>query len=177
MRIVLLDRDGTVIKDPVDYRVKSEADIELFDDTITSLSTLAKHDFAVIFITNQVGIAEGLISEDDFWRIQFEVLRQIAPSGVKVVDTYMNGEDDENASEWRKPGPLMLLKAAEEHGFNIAEVYMIGDNDSDIEAANRAGCKGGVLVKTATNKEVICDSAVFSAETLTEAVKYIVENG
>lgn len=177
MKVVLLDRDGTVIKDPPDYRITSEQEIVLFDDSISALQILAEHGFKVIFITNQAGIAEGIITEQDFWRINNEVISQLSPSHVKILATYMNWEAGEDASEWRKPGPLMLQRAAQDYNFDLADVFMVGDNVSDIEAANRAGCKGGVLVKTATNKEVTSDSAVFSADTLTEAVNYIVENG
>ena len=73
MNVVFLDRDGTVIIDPTDERVDKVEKIELFPDSIEALKYLADNDFAVVFITNQAGIAEGRITEDDFWRIHSEV--------------------------------------------------------------------------------------------------------
>lgn len=176
MNVVLLDRDGTVILDPPDLRVDKEEKIELFDDSIEALKYLADNDFAVIYITNQAGIEEGRITEQDFWRIQEEVLRQLAPSGVKVLKTYMNGEKSKpDATQWRKPGPKMLLQAAEDFDLDLSKIYMVGDNKSDIQAAINAGCKGGILVKTA-NEDVESPEAVFTAPKLIDAVKYIVEN-
>jgi histidinol-phosphate phosphatase family protein len=177
MKVVFLDRDGTVIVDPPDERVDSIEKIKLFPDTIEALRYLSDNDYSVVFITNQAGIAEGRITEDEFWKIQKEVLRQLEPSGVKVLKTYMNGEGPgPAATDWRKPGPKMLLQAAKDFNLRLNQIYIVGDSDSDIMAAGNAGCKGGILVKTATNKMVVSHAAVYSADNLLEAVKYVVEN-
>ncbi len=177
MNIVLLDRDGTIIQDPLDERVDSIDKIELFDDSIEALTYLAQHDFAVVVVTNQASIAEGRITEEEFWTIHNEVLALLAPSGVEIIKTYMNPEaSGSNASEWHKPGPKMLLQAAKELNFDIGSVYMVGDNQSDVEAGISAGCKGSILVKTARNKVVVSPQAEYSAPTLLDAVRYVVEH-
>lgn len=113
MKVVLLDRDGTVIVDPPDLRVDKVEKIELFPDSIEGLKYLAENDVAVIIITNQAGIEEGRLTEEEFWQIHNEVLRQLEPSGVKVLKTYMNGEMKRpDNTDWRKPGPKMFLQAA-----------------------------------------------------------------
>jgi histidinol-phosphate phosphatase family protein len=177
MKFVFLDRDGTIIQDPLDERVDSIDKIELFPDSIEALKYLADNDFGVILITNQAGIAEGRITEDDFWNIHSEALSRLTDSGVKFIRTYMNGEaSSPSASEWRKPGPKMLLQAAEDYKLDISKIYMVGDNQSDIDAGVNAGCKGGILVETARNKKVVSLNAVYSTPNLLDAVKYIVEN-
>lgn len=177
MKVVFLDRDGTVIQDPLDERVDSIDKIELFPDSIEALTVLADHDVAIVLITNQAGIGEGRINEDEFWTIHNEVLSQLAPSGVKILKTYMNGEAaGPDATEWRKPGPKMLLQAAEDLKLNLKDIYMVGDNQSDIQAGINASCKGGILVKTARNKIVESPNAVYSAPNLLDAADYIVTN-
>lgn len=176
MNVVFLDRDGTIIQDPLDERVDKVEKIELFDDSIEALKYFADNDFGVVLITNQAGIAEARINEEDFWRIHNEVLRQLEPSGVKFLKTYMNGEAGPDTSEWRKPGPKMLLQAAEDLNLNLSEIYMVGDNQSDIDAGINAGCKGSVLVKTARNKIVESPNAIYSAPNLLDAARYIVSN-
>lgn len=174
-KIVLLDRDGTVIVDPPDLRVDKVEKIELFPDSIEALKYLADNDFNVIFITNQAGIAEGRITEKEFWNLQDEVLKQLSPSGVKVLKTYMNGEAvGSNTSEWRKPGPKMLQQAAKDFDFDLKDVYMVGDNHSDIMAGINAGTKT-ILVKTA-NENVEAPEANYTAPNLMDAVKYIVSH-
>jgi histidinol-phosphate phosphatase family protein len=177
MKTVFLDRDGTIINDPLDERVDRLDKIELFPDSIEALKYLADNDFAVILITNQAGIEEGLIDEEKFWLIHNEVLSRLSPSGVKFLKTYMNGEaHGPNASEWRKPGPKMLLQAAEDFNLNIQDIYMVGDSQTDIEAGINAGCKAGILVQTARNKVVVSPNAIYSAPNLLDAVHYIVAN-
>jgi D-glycero-D-manno-heptose 1,7-bisphosphate phosphatase len=121
-------------------------------------------------------VEEGRLTDEEFWQIHEEVLSRLSEGGVKVLKTYMNGEmkRDDN-TEWRKPGPKMLLQAAEDFGLDLSQIYMIGDNQSDVDAAINAGCKGGILVKAA-NENVESPNAVFTANTLMDAVKYVVQN-
>ncbi len=176
MKVVFLDRDGTVIVDPPDLRVDKMEKIELFPDSIEALKYLADNDFAVVLITNQAGIAEGRLDEARFWEIHNEVLKQLEPSGATFLKTYMNGEAvGSGTTEWRKPGPKMLLQAAEDLNLDTSEIYMVGDNQSDIQAGVNAGCKGGILVKTA-NENVDSPNAIYTAPDLLDAVRYIVSN-
>lgn len=176
-KIVLLDRDGTIIVDPPDLRVDKIEKIKLFPDSVEGLKYLADNGFAVILITNQAGIEEDRLTEEEFWQIHAEVLQQLEPSGVKFLKTYMNGEMKRpNNTEWRKPGPKMLLQAAQDFELDLSQIYMVGDAETDIQAANNAGCKGGILVETATGKKVTSSAAIYSAPTFLEAAKYIVAN-
>lgn len=176
MNVIFLDRDGTLVVEPSDERVDSIDKVELFADTIESLKYLAENNFAAVIITNQAGIAEGRMTEDDFWTIHCEILRRLEPSGIKILKTYMNNEKSgPHASEWRKPGPKMLLRAAEDLNLDITKIFMIGDNESDIAAAMNAGLKGGVLVQTATNRRVTSDKAAFTAAHLLDAVHFVVD--
>lgn len=172
-----MDRDGTVVREPEDARVDTVDKIQLFPDTIQAFTYLARNDFAVVFITNQAGIAEGRITEEEFWSIHNEVLARLAPSGITVLKTYVNGEaDGPNATQWRKPGPNMLLQAAKDLGLNLAEVYMIGDKETDIQAATNAGCKGGILVSAGHTNAVEPSGVAYTAPHLMDAVRYIVAN-
>ena len=176
MKTVLFDRDGTLIVDPPDERVDRVDKIQLFPDSISALKTLVDHDFSIILITNQAGIAEGRISEEEFWKIHSVVLEKLSESGIQVLKTYMNGEAPGSISNMRKPAPGMILQAAKDFDLTLADIYIVGDSQSDIEAGINAGCKGSILVKTATNHDVVSSDAIYSAKDLTEAVKYIISN-
>lgn len=174
MNIVFLDRDGTVIQEPFDERVDTVDKIELFSDSIEALQYLADNDFGIVFITNQAGIAEGRIDEEEFWKIHSEVLNLLSVSGVSFVKTYMNSETGTDASEWKKPGPNMLLQAAKDLNLDLSKLYMVGDSQSDIQASINAGCKGGVLINTTQNKPVESYGAIYSASSLLDAIRYVV---
>jgi D-glycero-D-manno-heptose 1,7-bisphosphate phosphatase len=170
-KIVLLDRDGTVIVDPPDERVDTVDKIQLFPDTIAALKELATAAYAVIFVTNQAGIAEGRLTEQDFERINNKVIELLAPSGIKVLKTYMSPHGTNDTNDWRKPGPGMLLQAAADFSFNLADTYMVGDRLSDVQAGQRAGAKT-ILVKTA-NTPIEAPEATHTATTLHDAVRYL----
>jgi histidinol-phosphate phosphatase family protein len=161
MKTVLFDRDGTLIVDPPDERVDSVDKIKLFPDTIEALTYLADHDFNIIIVTNQAGIAEGRINDAEFWQIHSIVIERLAPSGIQILKTYMNGEAPGTTSDWRKPAPGMLLQAAKDFNLDLSNIYMVGDSQSDIEAGINAGCKGSILVQTATNKNVVSPEAIY----------------
>jgi len=89
----------------------------------------------------------------------------------------MNGEMKRpDNTDWRKPGPKMLLQAAEDFGLDLLQIYMVGDTQADIQAAINAHCKGGVLVQTSTEENVVSHDAAYNAPTLLDAAKYIVAN-
>lgn len=172
MKTILLDRDGTVIIDPPDERVDKIEKVKLFPDTIESLRYLAEHDFAIIFVTNQVGIAEGRLNEAGFEVIQNKVKELLAPSGVSILQTYMCPHGPDDNCDCRKPKPKLVLQALREFNLDPKTTYPIGDRQSDIMAGVNAETKT-ILVKTA-NVPVESHEADYTAANLLEAVKYVV---
>jgi D-glycero-D-manno-heptose 1,7-bisphosphate phosphatase len=174
MKVVFLDRDGTVINDPEDLRVKTESDLMLFSDTIEALKMLADNGFAVVMITNQAGIAEGLLTADDFTRINNVCVEMLKPSGVQILKTYMCPHGEADVCDCRKPKPKMILDAATEFGVDLGSAFMVGDRPSDIAAGLAAGTKT-IFVETA-NTPASAPDADFTAPTLLDAVKYVIAN-
>lgn len=170
MKAILLDRDGTVIRDPKDERVDTEEKIELFPESIEALKYLAENHYSVILITNQAGIAEGRINEQDFERINSKVLEALSSSGVTILKTFVCPHSPEDMCDCRKPKPKMILDALQEFSLNPNEVFMIGDRESDVMAGINAGTRT-ILVKTA-NVPVSAPQATYTAQNLLDAVKY-----
>ena len=171
MKAVFLDRDGTIIVDPPDERVDKIEKIQLFPQTLEALKLLAGLDFGVIIITNQAGIAEGRITEEEFEVINGKVLDMLKPSGIKVLKTYMCPHGPDDNCDCRKPKPTMILQAAKDFDIDLANSYMIGDHLSDIMAGVNAGTKT-ILVQTGNTPET-SEEATYTAANLLEAVRYI----
>ncbi len=171
MKAIFLDRDGTVnVGVPTYERVSSLDKVQLLPNTIEALKKLAQLDYGVFFITNQAGLAEKLITVEQFHEINNEVLRLIEPSGIKILKTYFCPHDDDSC-ECRKPKPGMLLEAAKEWDIDLSQSFMIGDRPSDVKTGVNAGAKG-ILVKTGV-PTVESDEAVYTALSLLEAVEFI----
>ncbi|HSX36080.1 MAG TPA: HAD family hydrolase [Patescibacteria group bacterium] len=172
MRAVFLDRDGTInIGVPTYERVDSLDKVQLLPNSLEALRLLASLDYGVFFITNQAGLAEGLITQEKFDEINNKVLELIAPSGIQVLGTYIcpHGENDD--CECRKPKPKLILDAAKDYGIDLTKSWMIGDRPSDVMTGVNAGVKA-ILVKTGV-PTVTSEEATYTAPSLPEAVQYI----
>lgn len=172
MKAVFLDRDGTVNAGVPKYeRVDSLDKVEILPNVLEGLSLLAQLDYGVFFITNQAGLAEGRITQDDFDAINNKVLELVAPAGVKILKTYVCPHGENDNCDCRKPKPKLLLDAAREFNLDLANSWMVGDRVSDVMTGINAGTKT-ILVKSGV-PTVETDQATYTAITLLEAVKYI----
>jgi histidinol-phosphate phosphatase family protein len=171
MKAVFLDRNGTLIVEPPDERVDSIAKLHLFPDTLKAMKRLAELEYSVVIVTNQAGIAEGRLTEEDFDRLNDIVLELLSSTGVKVLKTYVCPHQPKDKCECRKPKPKLLFDAAREFTIDTKSSYMIGDRESDILAGKAAGLKT-ILVKTG-NTPVTSEDATHTAVDLLEAVEYI----
>ena len=179
---VFLDRDHTVIEDP-GYLSNAGA-VKLLPGVEHAIRSLAQAGYKIVVVTNQSGVARGMLSEETLDVIHAEMRRQLAAGGAHVDAVYHcpyhpdgNVEQYAIESDMRKPRPGMLLKAAEDMDIDLAESWMVGDSARDVEAGQRAGCRT-IRLRThhtsapgeATNDGVQAD---FSVRTLPEAAKII----
>ena len=145
-RILLLDRDGTINKKrgPGEY-VETWDDFQFIPETIDALRSLSSEGFEFIVITNQAGVALGLVDEVDVDRIHKNMTRELGRLGIEVLDVYVCPDHWESGSLMRKPAPGMFFLASNEHCFRLDRVLYVGDDVRDCEAAAAAGC-GMVLL-------------------------------
>jgi D-glycero-D-manno-heptose 1,7-bisphosphate phosphatase len=173
MKIVLLDRDGTVAAEPPDRSIDSIEKIQLWPDTLDALRYLAEHDYAVVFITNQTAIAQGLMDEAQYWRVHEAILDRLKPSGVKVLKCYLCPHGPDDGCSCRKPKPGMIEDAIRDYALKPEETFMVGDRPTDIQAGQAAGLRT-ILVRTSELSD--CPPEIepeYIAENLLAAVKYL----
>lgn len=171
MRAIFFDRDGTINAGiPYHERVDSVDKVEMLPNAIEGLAVFTTLDYLNFFVTNQAGLAEGLISRTDFDAINNEVLRQIKPSNIHITETYVCPHGEESQCECRKPKPQMLLDAAKKYDIDLASSWVIGDRLTDIQTGINAGAKT-ILVQTGSLKEA--PEATYIAADLLEAAQYI----
>lgn len=162
---VFFDRDGTLCKD-VGYLNKYD-DLHIFAD-IGSARLIKERDFKVIGVTNQSGIAKGIVKEDFVIEIN-----RIFIERYGFDDFYYCPHHPDEHCPCRKPEPGMLLRARAEHRVDLKRSYMVGDKETDMLLAKTVGAKG-ILVQTGEVKE--SEYADFIAKNLTEAVNWILKH-
>lgn len=163
-RAVFFDRDGTLCKDP-GYLSRIE-DFEVFPG-IVSLASLKERGYSIIGVSNQSGIARGLVDEEFVKRINAIFLDTYGFDGFY----YCPHHPDEHCS-CRKPQPGMLLDARADHDIDLKRSFVVGDKDLDMLLARSAGATG-ILVRT--GHSVSSEHADYTVENLEEAVELIIK--
>ncbi len=155
IKVVFLDRDDTVIDDP-SYLTKPEQ-LKLMPGATDALRRLRLLGYKLIIITNQSGVARGMITEDDLEKIHERLLSMLAAESVKIEKVYHcpfhpEGiiEEYKKESFLRKPNPGMLFAARDELNIDLEQSWMIGDSYRDISAGKAAGCST-ILINPPTN--------------------------
>jgi len=139
---VFLDRDGTLI---VDTGYPNDPDaVVLIDGAAAALRALPP-ELALVIISNQSGLARGLITPAQAAAVAARVQARFAAEGVTFAGAYHCPHAPDDGCACRKPAPGMLLQAARELYLDLAASIVVGDKPSDVDAAHNAGCRGGVL--------------------------------
>ncbi len=177
-RAVFLDRDGTLNRD-TGY-VSRPQDVELIDGAAQGAKALADAGYHLVIVSNQSGIARGLMTVDQADAVDQRLLSLLREHGVVIAAVYRcphlpDGTVESYAvvCECRKPKPGMLFQAANDLGLALRESWMVGDGDRDVEAGLAAGCRAIVL---STNGKTPKKDGVYGAKDLRDAARVIVEN-
>jgi D-glycero-D-manno-heptose 1,7-bisphosphate phosphatase len=152
---IFLDRDGTINEDP--GYLGDPNKLKVFPEAGKALSELKNNlHFKLIVISNQSGIARGLITKEDVELINLKINEILAADNVSIDAFYYCPHHPDFSSEeecrCRKPSPQLILRASKEHNLDLTESYFIGDTVSDIQTGLNAGLKT-ILVKTGYGKE------------------------
>ena len=146
-RLALLDRDGVLI---VDHgHVSAREQVEWIVGVPQAIRLLRHTGHAVAIVSNQAGIAKGLYSEEQFVEFMRWFVSELANRGA-LIDAvfYCPHHPTEGHSPYlvdcqcRKPKPGMLLRALRDAGVAPAHSLMIGDKQTDMQAAQAAGVPG-----------------------------------
>jgi histidinol-phosphate phosphatase family protein len=162
-RAVLLDRDGTLIVD-VPYN-GDPARVVPVPGARAALDRLRAHGVALAVVTNQSGVARGLIRPEQVDAVNRRVEALLGPLGPWLV--CMHGEADRCAC--RKPAPGLVLAAAAALGVPAEACAVVGDTGADVQAALAAGARP-ILVPTAVTRAAEIERAPEVAPDLATAV-------
>ena len=145
-----LDRDGTIIRD-TEY-LRDPEDVVLLAGAATAIRRLNERSIPVIVVTNQSGIARGLLTEQDYERVRMRVDKLLAAEGARVDASYHcpHHPDFGPACECRKPGTKLHLQAATEHRLDPRQSWYVGDRIRDVVPGDVLGGRGIMLAVEST---------------------------
>ncbi|MBF0196139.1 MAG: HAD-IIIA family hydrolase [Planctomycetes bacterium] len=166
-KVVFLDRDG-VINEDLGYLHDPEK-FTLTPSCLEAMTLLAKSDYAVVVVTNQTGIGLGYFSHEDFFQVNRAMFRALKPSGISLEKIYYCPHSFSEPCTCRKPGVGMLQRAFNEMSLLKEGSYMVGDQESDVQAGKDFGVKT-IRIHKDKSEETAADHSVSS---ILDAVKVI----
>ena len=173
MKLVILDRDGTINHDSDQY-IKSPEEWRPIKGSLEAIARLTQADYRVVVATNQSGIARGLFDTRTLFAIHDTLLRALALVGGRIDAFFFCPHKAEDGCVCRKPQPGMLLEVGRRFNVALDEVHMVGDAQRDLEAAAAAGAKPVLVLtgkglqtrdagKLPAGTQVFADLAAFAA--------------
>ena len=183
---VFLDRDGNLNED-LGY-LGDPSRVCLLPGAAEAVRAIGDAGMHAVIITNQSGVARGLMDEHDVHAVNQRVVELLGAEGAHVDGVYYCPHHPEGsisayraACECRKPAPGLLYQAAAQLDVDLANSYVIGDKLSDVELAHAVGARG-ILVLTGYGREQLPADAArrrridFVADDVLAAVRWILHD-
>ena len=134
MKLVILDRDGTINQDSDQY-IKSPAEWKPIPGSLEGIARLTQGGWRIVVATNQSGIARGLFDMTTLNAIHGEMHRAIGQAGGRIDAIFFCPHAADSNCECRKPKPGLLREIGSRFDIELKGVPMIGDALRDLEAA------------------------------------------
>lgn len=181
-KALFLDRDGVVNVDK-GYVFRIE-DFDFIDGVFEACAGAQALGYLLVIVSNQSGIAQGHYTEEDYRRLTEWMTGRFAARDIAIAGVYHCPFHPEAAidryrreSDWRKPGPGMILQARDDLGLELSASVLVGDKDTDVEAGRCAGVGTNILVRTGQPVEAAAGRADLVLDSLAEVARWLEGGG
>jgi D-glycero-D-manno-heptose 1,7-bisphosphate phosphatase len=145
MKLLILDRDGTLNRSRDDY-VASPDEWEALPGALEAVARLNQGGWRVVLATNQSGIGRSLFDMAALNAIHAKMHRQLAAVGARVEAVFFCPHTEEDACDCRKPAPGLFHQIASRFGVPVASLPAAGNALRHVQAAAAAGCPAHLLL-------------------------------
>jgi len=150
VKVLFIDRDGTMIKEPSDEQIDSFEKLVFYPKALTYLVRISKElDYKLVMVTNQDGLGTDLFPEEIFWEIHNFIMKTFENEGVEFDEVIIDKTFAIDNALTRKPNTGLLTKYFTDD-FDLANSFVIGDRLTDMELAKNLGAKG-IFINDDTN--------------------------
>lgn len=174
---VFFDRDGVINESPGEGYVLEPGGLRLRLGAADALAVAHAAGYLTVLVTNQRCVALGLLSPEGLQAIHARMAEELRAAGAPMLDALYACTEDDDAHPERKPNPGMALRAAREHGIDLARSWMIGDQDKDIRFARAAGMAGVIRVDSGKPKRLQADIEVADMREAAAALRRVLNIG
>ena len=141
-KLLFIDRDGTLIREPEDFQIDSFAKLEFMPQIFAYLGKIADElDFELVMVTNQDGLGTDSFPEETFYPVHNFIINALENEKIKFAEVVIDKSFESDNSPNRKPR-TGLLKKYFSGDYDLKNSYVIGDRASDMKLAENLGAKG-----------------------------------
>ena len=145
-KIAFLDRDGVINKNAAPHEYITSQDAFIFNEGIFELLHVLKGaGYQFIVVTNQRGVARGLVTPTMLEQIHIKMRAGLQERGIELLDIFFCPHEI-NVCECRKPKPGLLIQACERYSVNLQQSILISDSEHDVTMGGKFGLKQSILV-------------------------------
>lgn len=157
-KYIFLDRDGTLNERPpkAEY-IRRPEDFRWLPGAKEAVKRLCDAGYKIIMISNQAGIARGVMTEQDYEDVQDKMIADLGEIGAQIEKAYHCPHGWDSPCECRKPKPGMLYEAQKDYSIDLTKCVMIGDDIRDIQTAHNADMKGILVDESYTLADAVED--------------------
>ncbi len=139
-KVLFIDRDGTLIKEPEsDFQVDSLEKLEFIPYVFRALGAIKEFlDFELVIVSNQDGLGTGSFPEETFWPAHNKMIKAFENEGIVFSEVHIDPTLPEENAPTRKPGIQMLTKYLDGE-YDLKNSYVIGDRVTDVQLAVNLG--------------------------------------
>ncbi|MCB0362866.1 MAG: histidinol-phosphatase, partial [Bdellovibrionales bacterium] len=145
-RIMFVDRDGTIVKEPYDHQVDRLEKVEFVDGIVKALQEALTAGFELVMVSNQDGLGSQQFPQEDFELCQDFILRNLKTQGIQFAEIRICPHLEEDHCACRKPGIGLIRDFLPQLDYSAS--FVVGDRLSDVELAQNMGIKGYQIGET-----------------------------
>jgi len=141
-KILFIDRDGTLIKEPADEQIDSFEKLEFYPGMLQYLPKIAAElDFELVMVTNQDGLGTASFPENTFWPVQNFILKTLKNEGIVFSNICIDRTFPADNAPTRKPGTGLLTQYFDTEKYDLKQSFTIGDRKNDVLLGYNLGAK------------------------------------
>ncbi len=167
MKVVFIDRDGTMIREPRDKQIDTLEKLELVPGIISGLRQLKDAGFFLVMVSNQDGLGTRRYPKKAFSRVQDKLLALLAGEGIVFDKISICPHRADDGCSCRKPKTGLVDEFLRSHRIDRGNSFVLGDRETDVLFANNIGVRS---VRLCEGKKT---DAEFSAGSVIDACWYI----
>lgn len=142
-KLLIIDRDGTIILEPEDFQIDSLEKLEFYPHVLRFLFQIqSEMNYELIMVTNQDGLGTDSFPEETFHPAHQKMLKTLENEGITFSDVLIDKTFESENAPTRKPRTGLLTQYIDNPAYDLKNSIVVGDRLTDIQLAQNLGAKG-----------------------------------